>query len=60
MEDKAIAQYEKIARMNPPYGVAFHAQIFQALAFDRGNSKTLRQKLNRMLKDDKHQDHFDA
>ncbi|HPJ53478.1 MAG TPA: tetratricopeptide repeat protein [Flavobacteriales bacterium] len=59
MEDKAIAQYEKITRMNPPYEIAFHAQIFQALAFDRGNSKALRQKLNRMLKDDKHRDHFD-
>ncbi len=58
-EEKAVAQYMKVTRMNPPYELGFHAQIFQALAFDAGNSKALRQKLNRMLKDDKHVDHFD-
>lgn len=29
------------------------------MAFNKGDSKTLRQKLNRMLRDDKHIDHFD-
>jgi tetratricopeptide (TPR) repeat protein len=58
-EDKAIQQYAAVVRMGPPYEMAFHAQIFQALAFNKGNSKALRQKLNRMLRDDKHVDHFD-
>ncbi len=59
MEDRAIEQYARITRMNPPYEIAFHAQIFQALAFDRGSSSDLRKKLGRMLRDDKHRDHFD-
>ncbi|MDX9750516.1 MAG: hypothetical protein RBT71_05500, partial [Flavobacteriales bacterium] len=58
-EEDAIKQYAAITRMNPPYEMAFHAQIFQAYAFDRGNSKALRHKLNRMLRDEKHVDHFD-
>lgn len=58
-EEKAIQQYATVVKMGPPYEMAFHAQIFQALAFNKGNSKALRQKLNRMLRDDKHIDHFD-
>lgn len=59
LDDKAIAQYNKVSRMSPPYEMGFHADIFQALAFDRGNSKTIRQKLARMLRDEKNKDHFD-
>ena len=59
LEEKAIAQFEAVTRMSPPYEMAFHAQIFQALAFNKGDSKAMRQKLNRMLRDDKHRDHFD-
>lgn len=59
MDDKAIAQFRKVTRMNPPYEMGFHADIFQALAFDRGNSKAIRQKLGRMLRDEKNKDHFD-
>jgi tetratricopeptide (TPR) repeat protein len=58
-EEKAISQFGAVVRMNPPYEMAFHAQIFQALAFNKGDSKALRQKLNRMLRDEKHMDHFD-
>lgn len=58
-EEKAIAQFAAVNRMSPPYEMAFHAQIFQAMAFSKGDSKALRQKLNRMLRDDKHIDHFD-
>ena len=58
-EAKAIEQFASVVKMNPPYEMGFHAQIFQALAFNRGDSKTLRQKLNRMLKDEKHVDHYD-
>lgn len=58
-EEKAITQFGKVIRMSPPYEMAFHAQIFQALAFNKGDSKGLRHKLNRMLRDEKHVDHFD-
>ncbi|TXI81124.1 MAG: hypothetical protein E6Q44_05145 [Flavobacteriales bacterium] len=59
LEEKAIQQFAAVARMNPPYEMAFHTQIFQALAFNKGNSKEIRKKLTRMLRDDKHIDHFD-
>jgi len=59
LENKAIQQFAAVARMNPPYEMAFHTQIFQALAFSKGNSKEIRKKLTRMLRDDKHIDHFD-
>lgn len=57
---KAIDQYAKVSKMNPPYEIAFHSQIFQALASDRtADKKLIRAKLNRMLKDEKHIDHYD-
>lgn len=59
LQDKAIQQFAAVGRMNPPYEMAFHAQILQATAFSRGDSKALRQRLNRMLRDAKHVDHFD-
>ena len=58
-EDKAIEQFADVVKMGPPYEMSFHAQIFQAMAFNKGNSKALRQKLNRMLNDEKHIDHYD-
>ncbi len=59
MEEKAIAQFKKVARSHPPYELGFHAEIFQALSFDRGNSTQLRKKLKRMRKDEKNKDHYD-
>ncbi len=59
MQEQAIKQYAAVVKMSPPYEIAFHAQIFQALAFAKGDSKGLRQKLKRMLRDEKHVDHFD-
>ena len=59
LEEKAIRQYAAVVRMHPPYELSFHAQVFQALAFNKGDSKALRQKLGRMLRDEKHADHFD-
>ncbi|MEZ4738243.1 MAG: hypothetical protein R2818_02545 [Flavobacteriales bacterium] len=58
-EENAIRQFAAVDKMNPPYEMAFHTQIFQALAFNRGDSKEIRKKLKRMLNDDKHIDHFD-
>ncbi len=59
MEEKAIAQFNKVARSHPPYELGFHADIFQALSFDRGSSEQLRKKLRRMRKDEKNKDHYD-
>ncbi|HMN04484.1 MAG TPA: hypothetical protein PKD45_02060 [Flavobacteriales bacterium] len=58
-QEKAIALYNKVAHMGPPYEMGFHAQIFQALALGHGDTKALRQKLTKMLRDEKHRDHFD-
>ncbi|MBL7958155.1 MAG: hypothetical protein JNM49_09350 [Flavobacteriales bacterium] len=58
-EQKAIDQFAAVVKMGPPYEMAFHAQIFQALAFNKGDAKSMRKKLNGMLRDDKHIDHFD-
>ena len=58
-EEKATAQYARVTRMGAPYELDFHARIYEALAFDAGSSKALRVKLNRMLRDDKHVDHYD-
>ncbi|HRN35486.1 MAG TPA: tetratricopeptide repeat protein, partial [Flavobacteriales bacterium] len=58
-QDKAIAAYAKVTRMGPPYELGFHAQVFQALALSHGNAKAIRQKLTRMLRDEKHKDHYD-
>ncbi|MBK9765132.1 MAG: tetratricopeptide repeat protein [Flavobacteriales bacterium] len=59
LDEKAIAQFAKVVKMNPPYEMAFQAEIFQVLAFNRGDSKSLRKKLKRMLRDNKNIDHFD-
>lgn len=58
-ESKAIALYTKVTHMGAPYEMAFHARIFQALAFNRGDSRGIRQKLARMLRDYKNADHYD-
>ena len=58
-QEKAIAMYNTVTRMGPPYEMGFHAQIFQALALDHGNSKAMRQKLAKMLRDEKNKDHYD-
>ena len=59
MEEKAIAQFNKVARSHPPYELGFQAEIFQALSFDRGNAAVLRKKLKRMRRDEKNKDHYD-
>ncbi len=58
-EQKAIIQFAEVVKMGPPYEMAFHAQIFQALATNKGDTKAMRKKLRAMLRDDKHIDHFD-
>lgn len=57
--DKAIQQFGKVVAMSPPYEIGFHAKIQQALGYGQGNTAEVRKKLRRMLRDDKHMDHFD-
>ncbi len=59
LDEKAIAMYTRVAHSNAPYELAFHADVFQALAFDRGSSAQLRKRLMRMRRDEKNKDHFD-
>lgn len=58
--DRAVKQFEKVVKMNPPYEMAFYAKINQALAFDAStDSKGIRQLLNKMLKDEKNIEYYD-
>ncbi len=58
---KAIDLYETVLKLKPEYEMAFYAQINQALAFSRrgGNSTVIKEKLNKMLKDDKNLEYRD-
>jgi len=58
--DRAVKQFEKVVKMNPPYEMAFYAKINQALAFDAStDSKGIRQLLKKMLKDEKNIEYYD-
>lgn len=52
---KAIEKYKEVLKMNPPYAMAFNAQINIATAFDSnsGNSDDIVKELKKLLKDDK-------
>lgn len=58
---KAIDMYEAVLTLKPEYELEFYAQINQALAFSRkgGNSIVIKEKLEKMLKDDKNIDYRD-
>lgn len=58
---KAIDMYETVLTLKPEYELEFYAQINQALAFSRkgGNSIVIKEKLEKMLKDDKNIDYRD-
>jgi hypothetical protein len=52
---KAVRRFGDVVKMNPNYEMKFYAQINQALAFDsRGDADAIRDKLNKMLKDEKY------
>lgn len=60
--DDAALHYARVIRMNPPYEMAFNAQINQVLCINAGQKGDLRQAralLRQMLKDDKNFDFLD-
>jgi tetratricopeptide (TPR) repeat protein len=60
--DEAAAHYARVIKMNPPYEMAFNAQINQVLCINAGQKGDLRQAralLKQMLKDDKNFDYLD-
>ena len=58
---RAIDLYETVLKLKPEYEMAFYAQINQALAFSRrgGNSTVIKEKLDKMLRDDKNYEYRD-
>lgn len=58
---KAIDLYETVLKLKPEYEMAFYAQINQAMAFSRrgGNSTIIKEKLAKMLRDDKNYEYRD-
>lgn len=56
--NKAVAQYARVLKMNPPFDMAFEARIAMARNFDKsqGDSRTIVKSLERMLKDAKNID----
>jgi len=59
--EKAIAEYNKVIKMRPPYEVEFNAKVNIALVYNAsaGNSENIRNDLLSMLKDDKNKDYLD-
>lgn len=58
---RAIDMYDAVLKLKPEYELEFYAQINQAQAFSRrgGNSTMIKEKLEKMLKDDKNIDYRD-
>ena len=58
-DNKASDLYAEVVKRNPDYEMAFQAKINRALAFGGSDSKSIKQQLLKMLKDDKNIDYFD-
>ncbi len=58
-EQKSKDYYAKVIRMNPGYEMEFYATIFQALAYNGGDSRNLKRQLIKMSKDVKNVDFLD-
>ncbi|MBL6962442.1 MAG: tetratricopeptide repeat protein [Bacteroidetes bacterium] len=60
--DKAIKNYEKVIKKNPPYDMAFNAKIEVSRCFeviDEKTAKSIKARLYKMLKDDKNIQYLD-
>ncbi|MBN1158037.1 MAG: tetratricopeptide repeat protein [Bacteroidales bacterium] len=59
--ERSSGYYEAVIRMNPPFEMAFHARINQALNFQEGseNAQEIEKELRKMLRDDKYNDYQD-
>ena len=58
-DSKASDLYAEVVKRNPDYEMAFQAKINRALAFGGSDSKSIKNQLLKMLKDDKNIDYFD-
>jgi len=58
---QASELYKKVIKKNPPYEMSFNAKINLAKCFDAtsGDSKLIKKKLNKMLKDEKNLEYLD-
>lgn len=58
---KAVENYQKLVRMNPPYEMTFNSKINMARSFEAGSSDgdEIKELLRKMLKDDKNIDFQD-
>jgi len=59
--NKAIETYTSLIKSNPSFDMAFQAKINLAMSYDQsaGDSKFIKNELNKMLRDSKNKDHFD-
>jgi tetratricopeptide (TPR) repeat protein len=60
--EQAVGHYARVLKLNPPYEMAFNAQINQVLCINAGQKSDLRHAkslLRQMLKDDKNFDYRD-
>ena len=58
---ESIEAYKQVLKLRPSYEMAFYSQINQAIAFKRksGNADVIKDKLYKMLKDEKNVEYFD-
>jgi tetratricopeptide (TPR) repeat protein len=56
---QAVDNYRKVPRYNPPYEMAFYAQINQVFVSTGGNTNALRNKLIKLSKDTKNIEYLD-
>jgi len=58
---KAMEKYNQVIRMNPPYEMTFNARINMANVFEkgRGNADNIRERLFKLLADEKNVDYRD-
>ena len=59
--NESIEAYKRVLKLKPSYEMSFYSQINQAIAFKRrnGNSQVIKDKLNKMLRDEKNLEYFD-
>lgn len=61
-ENKAVLNYQRVLKMNPPYEMAFNAKINSARLFQgktMASKKELEKQLSDLLKDDKNKEYKD-
>lgn len=57
--EDAHKMYSEVIRLNPRYDMTFQATIYQALNYGSGDSRGVKSKLLKMLRDDKNKEYLD-